>query len=297
VQDIPGGAFGALADAEQLSVAVPELKRFGEDVEVRSVMTLKAPIDVIAAPAATSAAASSEADSASRATAQTVSAHSSTANGGLQFRIPNAFVLVSVRDRTAGSRWQPVLECEFALEQEARAAVVDANSSARALQVEWTGEPRVEATARFADGYEPETPDVDTDALRRLFTDGWMAWSRTGPAGETVVADVDLGYSRLRLDSAGVEPGRVQLTFAEPGIEIINTTDITVSYQTQGADKPWGGPFRLEAGGTHHFDVAYPLLFRSVGGAIPQFFSLPAGSRFEFRRPASGGPPRLFLVR
>jgi hypothetical protein len=258
-------------------------------------LSLAAPIEVIAVSSATSA--PPDGSRASEPAVRQAGTRSDSSSGQLSFRVPQAVISIAARDPEANGDWRPVLECEFSLEQDARAVIAQPDSSTRALQVEWMGDPRVEAQARFVDGYEPETAEIDTRALQRLFLDAWTAWSRNEPAGETIVPDVDLGYSRLRLDAADVRPGHVQLTFDEPGIEITNTTDVTVSYQTQGADKPWGGPFRLEAGGTHHFDVGYPLLFRSGGGAVPQFFSLPAGSRFEFRRPAPGAPPRLFLVR
>jgi dienelactone hydrolase len=295
VQDIPGHGFEAFADPGRLSAALPELARFGDGVELRSELSLAAPLQVAAATErAASLAADEAAGPTSRIRARAGDAGDASGRGRMTFEIPRAVIAIATRD-SREARWQPLAECEFRLVQEARVVIADPRAGSRGLSVQWTGEPQVEATGRFASGYEPQVSEIDRDALRQLFVEAWNTWTHSGPASETLVPDVDLGYARLRLASADVLPGHVQLTFAEPGIRITNATDRTVTYQTQGATKPWGGPFRLEAGGSHQFDVAYPLLFRQTGGGFGTF-TLPVGSEFEFRAPAPGGGPKLFLL-
>ncbi|HUG93834.1 MAG TPA: dienelactone hydrolase family protein [Planctomycetaceae bacterium] len=298
VEDIPGGAFAVLADRTRLAAAVPELKRFGQDVELRSELSLAAPIEVAAATRTWEDAAAGAAASGPGAPRNESASPAAGRRGGrMQFIVPRAVISLAVRGRGETAGWQPVFDCEFRLEQQAQAVVAEPDPATRGLQVHWVDDPQIEASGRFAPGYEPQQPDFDATALAQLFGEAWTAWSRSGPATETLVQDVDLGYARLRLASADVLPGHVQLTFAEPGIEIANRTGASVVYQTQGADKPWGGPFHLEPGGTHRFDVAYPLLFRQQTGGRRDVFTLPVGSRFEFRAPAAGAAPRLFLVR
>ena len=75
-------------------------------------------------------------------------------------------------------------------------------------------------------------------------------------------------------------------------IRITNLTDVPVLYQIKGPSMDWSGPYRLREGQTHQFE--YPMLYQRITQEGLSVYSLSLGSRYVFRRPTSGGLPRLF---
>ena len=75
-------------------------------------------------------------------------------------------------------------------------------------------------------------------------------------------------------------------------IRITNLTDVPVLYQIKGPSMNWSGPYRLREGQTHQFE--YPMLYQRITQEGLSVYSLSLGSRYVFRRPTSGGLPRLF---
>ena len=75
-------------------------------------------------------------------------------------------------------------------------------------------------------------------------------------------------------------------------IRITNLTDVPVLYQIKGPSSNWSGPYRLRERQTHQFK--YPMLYRRITQEGLSVYSLSLGGRYVFRRPTSGGLPRLF---
>ncbi|MBW3543929.1 MAG: hypothetical protein KY476_27080, partial [Planctomycetes bacterium] len=141
-----------------------------------------------------------------------------------------------------------------------------------------------------------EDATLDVAAVNETFQACWNAWNRDEPLVERDASDIGLGSSRLRLSELSWVPPRLALTYEAARLKIGNASDSTVTYQTKGPHHPWGGPFTLEPGAAHKFDVAFPMLFRRQVNGRWEHFTLPAGAHVEFRTRPKGGP-RLFTVR
>ncbi|MCH8828483.1 MAG: dienelactone hydrolase family protein [Planctomycetes bacterium] len=278
--DIPGKKFAALADPKLLAEAIPDLKRFGPNVEIWPELILTRPLNL----------GGSDGDE----TATT------TENSGakqLEFAMPEVVVSIAVRNGATAKTWTPYVEFRFQILQKTAISVLKPDFSTRALKMEWIGDPGITVQARFAENVKPQNPKIDTKRIQQLFTDGWNAWTRSGPATENTIEDVDFGRSSLRLDGVGWSSPFLQLTFVNPGIKISNEFDKPLVYQTKGPYSKFSQPLTLKPGDSHTFYIAYPIVFRSNSGGSKMLFTLAAGSHSVFRAPKEGGPPQLFKAR
>jgi len=125
----------------------------------------------------------------------------------------------------------------------------------------------------------------------------WIAWMQTASATQVPVPDVDFGYAKLRLDGVQWSPPILSVLFAQPTLEITNSSKVDLVYETKDVDSPWSEAYTLKPGKSHFFKISDPLIYRRVaGGQVVQTYTLAAGSHFEFRSPSTGGMPDLYNV-
>ena len=269
VKDIPEPKFAPLADPNVLADALPDLKRFGKDVEVWSELVLAEPLGVRSA---------GDAD-----------------RDRFTFVLPKLLLSVAVR-RPGQKAWEPYAEFTVTIAQAAESQVVRADWQRRALRLAWVEEPQIRVTGRFAPRYTPKDSRIDVDRIRHLFEEGWHAWTAQVPFSQTEVPDVEFGVCKLRLeDTSWVDP-YLSVDFVVPTTRITNSTNVAVTYQVKGPYGTWGGPYVLTPGKTHSFQVAYPLTYRRITGTTSELYTLPVGSTSEFRTAEGGGAPALFLI-
>ncbi|NOX55519.1 MAG: hypothetical protein GXP27_14000, partial [Planctomycetes bacterium] len=269
VKDIPEPKFAPLADPKVLADALPDLKRFGEDVEVWSELVLAEPLEVRSA--------------------------GDPAQGRFTFVLPKLLLSVAVR-KPGEKQWKPYAEFTVKISQTAESQVVRPDWQRRALRLAWVEEPQIRVTGRFAPGYTPKNSRIDVDRIRHLFEEGWHAWTAQGPFSQTDVPDLEFGVCKLRLEETGWFHPYLFIDFAVPTTRIINSTDVPVTYEVKGPYGSWGGPYVLNPGKTHRFQVAYPLTYRRITETASELYTLPVGSTSEFRTPEEGGSPALFLI-
>lgn len=316
VLDIPENTFADFADRNLLAAAVPDLKGLGEDVEIWPELGLQSTVRVSAAtppaaptaPPADNSNATENFSDANDGEENTDSTAEAEANSGkaeqspdtqptsLRFEIPRAVISVAVR-KTPNADWTPYLDFEFSIAQTAAARVRESTFTTRALRLDWTGEPQLDVSARFAEGYQPDDATIDTNVLREMLSRSWQAWTTVGPVADVALSDVDLGSSKMRADDLGWLGSALCMSFDAAGIRITNDSQQPLKYETKGPYSGWGGPYTLPPGDFHQFNVPYPLGFRQPTESGYVRFTLPAGSHSEYRSLAAEGPPRLFQAR
>jgi hypothetical protein len=246
----------------------PDLKRFGESLEIASVLELAGPIEIGNEPE----------------------------TNNMRFAAPRIVINVAVR-QAASEKWQPFAGITVSVGQDALTELVRVDEQTRALQLRWTGDLAVDAKATFDSGYTPENSDVNTDRLASVARTAWTAWAGQGPASQTAIPDIELGLTQMRLSDVGWKSPWLGVTFSPPGVKITNSSEVDLVYGTRGPYSNWGGPYVLSPGETHEYEIAHPLGFRRrIDGEYVEF-TLAPGSHSEFRAPQSGGPPRLFRAR
>lgn len=290
VLDIPEKAFQPFADPVTLVQAIPDLKRYGDKVEVWSEFILAEPLTAVDVPT-TNPKPQEPSDKKDKGTEN---AKTNTPQR-LEFRLPKVLISLAIRTKPDSDEWTPYAELDIHVSQKAIAEAVTPDSQHRALRLAWFGEPEIRVVGRFAPDYRPQTPTIDVKKFTELFATGWRGWTSIGPASQTTVPDIDFGLSKLRLSSAGWSAPHLYVGFSPPGVKITNATDKPFDYDVKGPQSGWGGPYTLEPGDSHEYEVAYAMLYRRRTPEGEVLYTLPAGSHSKFRVPSTGGAPGLYL--
>jgi len=270
VLDTPVRAFERLADPKTMAEILPDLKQYGDDVQISAELILTQPVGVSSRSGST---------------------------GQFAFEVPGLTIGISIKPKSDAKKWLRYAEVTFGIEQPANPKLVRPTNTTRALTLEWGEDPKLTATARYVPDYQPQDPTIDVNRLKEIFAEGWEEWTRGGPASQVVIPDVEIGNSKLRVAAARWEAPFLTARFAPAGVVITNRSEEVFVYQTRGPYSGWSEPYRLRPGETHKFEIAHPLLYRRESPAGYEFYTLPAGSYSEVLTPSTGGPPRLYQAR
>jgi len=315
VLDIPDSTFAGIADRKVLSEILPDVANLPPDAQISSELILAAPVQVRDARGHSSSDRPNEmakkgaeslritalkvnpADKMPKSPSKVSPAESASGPRPFEFVAPKLVIEVSVNENHSTPQWKPYARFEFELTQAADVTMMQRGFAERALRLGWTGNPRVKASGQFAKGYVPKNSEIRDDKLRDLFALSWIAWMQTASATQVAVPDVDFGYAKLRLDGVQWSAPILSVLFAQPTLEITNSSKVDLVYETKDVDSPWSEPYTLKPGKSHFFKISDPLLYRRVaGGQVVQTYTLAAGSHFELRAPAAGGVPELYNV-
>lgn len=300
VLDIPDRAFAGFVDREMLTSAIPDFAKFGDNVEVWSELVLGSPLTVahVTQPQLPAEESASDGDLAESNgnTEQAPLVIQPPNQTRLRFGVSDIKISIAVRENP-DAQWMPYAEFQYSLAQDAIAHVIKPGYARRALQLSWTGDPAIEATARFANGYTPADNQIHLDVVRNLFQDSWHHWTGSGPFSQADIADVDFGATKMRLQNVEWGAPNLYLTFGPPGVRITNRSDKILKYETRGPYSVWGGPFELKPGEFHEYPVSYPVTFRRRAESKYDLFTLPAGSHSIFWQPSPDKPLGLYLAK
>jgi len=301
VLDLPIEEFYPFADRQQMEKWIPDLARYEADVELWSEIVLDQPVSFSQSKISTPAASDADEPSAGIAGKPQESAENNrqgiakTHSEGTQvmFHIPDMVLVVSLLDKQTGKR-TPYANLRFHMEQNSAIHVERPDYSNRALRMAWEGDPVIALDAQFVESAQPENQQIQSDEIKRVFREGWIAWTQGGPVTQYSVRDVDFGYSKLRLGDIGWSQDYLFAEFSTPTTKITNSFDEALTYETKGPNSGWSEEYQLGPGESHEFEISYPLLYRRQINGRRNVFTLPVGSHSEFRRPVAGGQPQLF---
>jgi len=303
VRDIPEKTFANFTNPKMLSNVIPELKRLGDDVEVWAELVLASPLIVENHKPSTKTNPKDKAESKSQdpesknGSEGKIDPPSDIPERLIAFEIPRLLISTAIRRKGTQEPWKPFVELEFDIHQAARVTMQASGFVKRSIRMDWTGQPAITAKGRFAPGYEPQDKTIDIGQAQALFATAWNAWAASGPMSESTVPDVAFDESKLRLSGVEWNSPHILARFADAGVKISNRTDGPLVYETKGPHTGWGGPYTLEPGDEHEFEIPYPLTYRRKLNGKFLLFTLPSGSHSEFRPPDEGGKSSLFQVR
>ena len=292
VLDLPAEQFAAFVDRKILAEAVPDLKRFGPGLELRSELILDRPMTIAAGSESRSPASESRFSKGQRKTGARKSDGSKPGTPSLQFR--DSRLVVSIRTDPKSRDWKPYVEFSIGVSQPLKIRLARDGFTKRSISTEWTAAPNVTVEGRFAKGIHPENPKLDLARIRGLFLAGWQSWSKSFARAKTRVPDIALANGILRLREIDWGPKQLVVTFATPGIKISNQSAAALTYEVKSPNSRWGGPYTLRPHGSHEFAVPFAMLYRRRVGNRYNTFKLPAGSHSVFKSARPGESPRLF---
>jgi hypothetical protein len=293
VADTPSRSLARLADPAVLADAIPDLKRYGDRLQVYSELVLAGPINIVDLPPTPRSAgdsvpepAQAKQDGDARAgklEVRRTAAVSGDDHRRFAFDVPEVKILISIKRDPGAAAWTPCAELDLSLRQGAHPQLLKPTELTRAVAISWDDKAQIEAKARFAEGYPAEDTTLDVDKLKALFDAGWEEYIHGGPPAQLDLPDINLGYTKLRATDAGWAPPSLFASFGPPGVKLTNSSSTPLVYETKGPYSGWGGPYTLAPGGTHEFPIAYPMVFRRRAGNAYQSFTLPVGSHSEYR--------------
>jgi len=266
--DAPAPALAKLGDPAVLAEVIPDLKRFGEQLQLQTELVLTGPITV--------------ADSSRKSP---------------RLEASQLKILVAIKTDPASAGWKPYAEFDMGLRQSFTPSLGRPTELTRAVLLTPDAPAEVDVKGRFVGGFEAQDSRIDTERLKSLFAAGWDDYLNGGGPPEATLPDIDLGYTMLRAQDAGWTAPELFAVFDAPRVKITNTSDKTLVYETKGPYSNWGGPYTLKPGAVHDFPITYPLIFRRRVANNYQMFTLPVGTHSEFRTKVAGTPEMLYKAR
>ncbi|MBM83925.1 MAG: hypothetical protein CMJ78_25495 [Planctomycetaceae bacterium] len=276
VLDIVDKSFSPLVERSVLEQSIPDLKRFGPDLEIATELVLAKPLSVV--------------DGGPREPSgdiKQVNAIDNPANL-VVFDAPHVIVEVSIREPAKSKKWIKYAEFDIQMQHTTEAKLVRAKSDSTAFQMSWTDAPAVKISGHFAKNFKPQNVEIKTESIAKLFSEGWSSWTKDGPVSEVAIPDIEIGSTRVRLSSAGWKSPHVFLGFSTPPMKLVNNTKDTIVYETKGPYSDWGGPYTIRPGQTHEYTLAYPLILRREVGDEFQVDTLSVGVTSEFTTSEAG---------
>lgn len=269
VLDIPEASFAKFIDLATMVEVFPELKRHGEGVKLWTELSLAKPISVA----------------------------SGTQPNEMLFQMPEMRLSVLMKPTKEAPQWLPLAEIRINIEQATTPKLVKVDRLTRLFQLEWSGEPQIKVETSFDKSYQPENKDIGEATLKQMVLTSWRGWIGHGPVAQMPVSDIEIGITKVRLESVEWKAPMLNVNFTAPGVKITNSSTVPFTYETKGPFSDWGGPYTLEPGKSHEYPIAYPLTYRQKKNGESPVYLLPPGSHSEFRVPQSGGAPSLFQAR
>ena len=273
LQDLPEPLFSKLADRTILQEIIPDLKQYGESLQVRSTLRILRPLDV------------KDADNA-------------VAKGSknFEFQLPDAQVTVSIKPGPDQKPWQPCATFDLKVSEQVIAALLKPAHDQRVISLDWLSAADVTGTGKFVDTYKATDTTLQADRYVELFKAGWVAYCAQLKTATTEVPDIKVGEAKMRMFDFDWRSPVIDVSYHIARIKLSNLSDQPFTYQTKAPTSSWGSPLTLKPGASHEFEIPYPLTYRHSLSGGSEIYTLPVGSHSEFRVPVTGGVPRLFAA-
>ena len=273
--DIPEPLFGILADRATLQEIIPDLKQYGEALQVRSTLRVLRPLAI--------------GDPQQPATTE--------GQKPLEFQLSGVQVAVSIKLNAEQTQWQPCATFDLNVSEQLRADLQKPFHDQRLIGLEWMPASNVTGTGQFVERYKATEPTLHVDRYVDAFRAAWTAYSAGLKSTTAEVPDLTIGLAKLRIFDVKYDSPIVDVTYHVARIKLSNLSDQPFTYQTKAPTSSWGEPLTLKPGASHEFEIPYPLTYRRNLSSGTEVYTLPVGSHSEFRIPITGGAPRLFAAR
>ncbi|AMV18021.1 alpha/beta hydrolase-fold protein [Planctomyces sp. SH-PL14] len=146
-------------------------------------------------------------------------------------------------------------QVRFRVEHDLTVRLERPSPAKRVLQTAWSTEPRV----------TPESPESDVRPVVESFRTAWIAWTTSRSQAEPV-KDIEMGGSRLRLQSLGSRPTRLELGMVPPPLRIVNEGRRPFVYRVRTPESYWSDWHDLPPRRAHEYPGGTPIEWRMRNG-------------------------------
>jgi hypothetical protein len=280
VRDLNMKEFARLGDLTELRQAIPDLARYDERTEVRTLLHAVEPFFFAAGYDSNSF--ESQMVSPTRLADM------------LSIRMPHLRLVVQTKSQSDPSTWSPVAEFDMSVSQQMRVSLQRPTFETRQTTIERPTGVQVSVDGRLLPEYDAIDTTLHPEHMGRLFEDAWNATGRLQLAETFDGKDTVVGQARFRLNDIGWFDPYLMKSYLPARSRLKNDGLTPFVYEIRGPFTPWGGPYTLPPGQSHDFTVPYPLTVRRAGGKDESTSSLPMGAQLVLE--ASGdGADRLTL--
>ncbi|MEO1983242.1 MAG: hypothetical protein ABGZ24_22245, partial [Fuerstiella sp.] len=209
---------------------------------------------------------------------------------------PEAVLRIAVRE-SGNSKWTPAAEFELSVSQR---ITVQVNRMEEASDVRLLPAADVQVIVprgRMLIGEHSDADEAARSIVAMMFSDAWNTWIAGETFTETQIAALDFQQTRLQLQDILFADDTIVASFDISPVRIANLSDEVHTYELKGPVSDWGGPYKLEPGESHRYDLDYSFSYRWTSNGKTTVYTLKPGSESEFRVPSGGGPATLFRKR
>lgn len=272
VFDFTPKEYHALADREFLQEMIPDLKKFGENLEMNVDFQLRDPIRIKESKVPNSLV--------------------DVPGNPLTLSLSSVPLHISMRQK-GETKWKPVGELDLWIDREYVPYVRKSGFVKRGPKFAEMGGFRIQSKWTFAPGYQAEETHVEEARFLAAVLKAREAAQLLEGVKPDSVHDAVVNGVPLRMDGLDWVKQHLVVQYQLPGVLVTNNTKEPLTYEVRGPYTGWSQPRTLAAGGFDEYRVPYPLTWRRRTDTDTQFYTLPLGKEISYR---ADPKPGLVLV-
>ena len=277
VSDFTPKEYHALADREFLQEIIPDLKKFGEDLEANVDFQLRDPIHLL--------------DPGSLSDPKLLE---NAPGNPLTLSLSSVPLHVAMRKK-GELKWTPVGELDLRIDKDYAPFMRKKDFVRRGPSFIDVGGPfRITPKWSFAPGYKAENEQVDVQRFVASVLKARKAAQLIEGVKPDSAQDVVLNGVPLRMDALDWNKKHLVIQLQLPGVLVTNDSNETITYEVRGPYTDWSKSRTLAPGEFEEHRVPYALTWRRRLPAETQFYTLPMGKEISFR---TDPKPGMVLVR
>jgi poly(3-hydroxybutyrate) depolymerase len=275
VFDFTPKEYHALADRDFLQEMIPDLKRFGDDLETNVDFRLRDPIHLLDPP--------DSGDSKRREKAP---------GNLLTLSLSSVPLHVGIRKK-GESKWTPVGELDLGIDRDYAPHVRKSDFVRRGPAFAEMSPFRIKSKWTFAPGYQPENSHVEEARFVASVLKAREAAQLLEGVKPDSAQDVMLNGVPLRMDAMDWVKKHLVVQYQLPGVMLSNNSSEPLTYEVRGPISDWSKTRTLAPGDFDVYRVPYALTWRSRSPDEPLLHTLPMGREISFLKDPK---PRMVLV-
>jgi poly(3-hydroxybutyrate) depolymerase len=265
VFDFTPKEYHALADREFLQEMIPDLKKFGEDVEMNVDFLLRDPIHLLDPKPSTGPKLLDQ-----------------PPGNPLTLSLTSVPLNISMR-RKGETRWTPVGELDLSITRDYAPYVKKNGFVRRGPKFAEIGEFDIKSKWSFAPGYAAENTHVEEAKFTAAVLKAREAARLLEGVKPDAVHDVVMNGVPLRMDAMDWSKKHLVVQYQLPGVMVSNDSGEAVTYEVKGPYTDWSKSRTLAPGDFDEYRVPYALTWRRRSDAEVQYYTLPMGKEISYR--------------
>lgn len=264
VYDFTPKEYHALADRQFLQEIIPDLKRFGDEMEANVDFQLRDPIRL--------------------KNPSEMPPEQLEISPGNPMTLSLSSVPLHVSMRKKGeTRWSKVGELDLAIDREYAPFVRKSGFVRRGPKFAEISGFRIKSKWTFDPSYKAETLEVDEARFVASVLKAREAAQLLEGVKPDSVHDVVLNGVPLRMDAMDWVKQHLVVQYQLPGVLVRNDSTEPLTYEVRGPYTEWSKPRTLAPGEVDEYRVPYQLTWRRQVGNEWQMYTLPLGKEIAFR--------------